>query len=171
MSASVSERRRAPAVLLVALAGCAAAPGAEEADLARLLWTPPQNVEARTILPEGLGTAGPVRMVMVLQDVPGTAPLAQSFTLVPAEGEARHRLASGDYRRFRQFQTHAMAGIGTAARVGVELMVPYCAVSGTAAGSGAPVVEVSDVASGVVLMSSPAEEDARALHPRLPACA
>ncbi|WP_172329992.1 hypothetical protein [Mangrovicoccus sp. HB161399] len=169
----MSERRRGAFALLGAalLAGACAAPSAQDEALAQLFWTSPRNLEAETRLPAGLGTSGPIQLVMVLRESQGSAARSESFTLAPVSGgTGAHRLKSGDYRRFAQFQNRVVASIGSQAQVKVELKVPYCRKPGESPGSSAPVVELSDLRDGTVLMSSPAPVSARAMHAKLPAC-
>ncbi|MBE3639168.1 hypothetical protein [Mangrovicoccus algicola] len=173
----MSEPRRWGAALaaaagLLGLAGCAGPAAQDREALAKLFWTPPASLAAETRLPEGLGTAGPIRLVMVLEETGGGAARSESFTLAPPEGGAQgHRLRRADYRRFSQFQNRVVASIGLQAQVDVELMVPYCRKPAQAPGSGAPVVALADLRDGSVLMSSAAPVSARGMYAQLPACA
>ncbi|WP_138466486.1 hypothetical protein [Poseidonocella sp. HB161398] len=168
----MSDLLRAAALAgLLALLGACAAPTGQNESLAQLFWTSPSHLEASTRLPEGLGTAGPVRLVMVLKETGGTAARQQSFTLAPVSGrDGAHRLERKDHRRFTQFQNRVVASIGAQAQVNVELLVPYCRKPGESPGQGAPVVVLSDVSDGSVLMSSPAPVSARQMYSKLPDC-
>ncbi len=169
----MSERRPAAAALVAAalLAGACAGPAPQDEALAELFWTAPRNLEAETQLPAGLGTAGPIQLVMVLKESESGTARSEGFILAPAPGgSGAHRLKSGDYRRFSAFQNRVVASMGSRAQVAVELKVPYCRKPGESPGSGAPVVTLSNLRDGSVLMSSPAPVSARAMVAKLPAC-
>ncbi|MEM8555887.1 MAG: hypothetical protein AAGF71_13810 [Pseudomonadota bacterium] len=158
-------------VCALCLAACEE-PSIQDEPLARIFLMSPSALLAEATVPRGVSVDGYMDLSLVLTTLDPERIRTATFRLEPSsqEGENAYRLARKDRGRFFAFQERVMASLGSPAKVGVELNVPYCLDGREERVSGRPLAVISDSASDQVVMSQPAPQSLGALADDLPPC-